>query len=460
MNDGGLWMADGLSNFASGLGGDRDKVAHWRHTYTPLSRGEIDSIYATDWLGRKIIDIPPQDMTREWRTWQAELRPAEDLYAAEKHFHLRTKVRQALTVARLHGGSAILIGDRSAARDPRKPLDLERVKQGDLQYLHVFSRWDLTEGKIIVDLEDPDFGKPEFYKLNVAVDNSTQQPEIHRSRFAFFSGVDAPKGMVSTANGCWGFPLFESIRQAIINVGAAAANAAALTEEAKIDIITIPDLSSQLATTEGTNRLIRRFGIAATLKSTMSTLVLGEQETFDRKQVSFGGLPELIATHLQMASGAADIPLTRLLGQSPAGLNATGESDIRNYYDMLGAKQKTDLEESLETLDEVLVRHVLGDAPDEVVYGWNPLWQMSPAEKADVALKKAQQTQIIVGTNLLAPEEMRGAMVDQLIADEIFPTLDQHLLSEADFEALLEEQAAAKEEEALAPAQEEPAPPV
>jgi hypothetical protein len=94
------------------------------------------------------------------------------------------------------------------------------------------------------------------------------------------------------------------------------------------------------------------------------------------------------------------------------------------------------------------------------VYGWNPLWQMSPAEKADVALKKAQQTQIIVGTNLLAPEEMRGAMVDQLIADEIFPTLDQHLLSEADFEALLEEQAAAKEEEALAPAQEEPAPPV
>ena len=43
----------------------------------------------------------------------------------------------------------------------------------------------------------------------------------------------------------------------------------------------------------------------------------------------------MVRTFLQVAAGAADIPVTRLLGQSPAGLSATGESDTRNYYDMI-----------------------------------------------------------------------------------------------------------------------------
>ena len=51
----------------------------------------------------------------------------------------------------------------------------------------------------------------------------------------------------------------------------------------------------------------------------------------------------MVRTFLQVAAGAADIPVTRLLGQSPAGLSATGDSDTRNYYDMIAARQELDL---------------------------------------------------------------------------------------------------------------------
>ena len=68
------------------------------------------------------------------------------------------------------------------------------------------------------------------------------------------------------------------------------------------------------------------------------------------------GLPEMVRTFLQVAAGAADIPVTRLLGQSPTGLSATGESDTRNYYDMIAARQELDLRPQLERLDRLILR--------------------------------------------------------------------------------------------------------
>jgi phage-related protein (TIGR01555 family) len=423
---------DGLVNFFSGLGTGKDKTANWQHLYTPGDQQQFESVYATSWLAKKIIDIVPQDMTREWRTWNAE--EAEALYAAENDLHLKTKVRQWLTLARLYGGAAILIGDDSGGRDPTQPLDVKQFQQGGLRYLHVFNRFELTPDGKITDLRDPDYGKPEFYRVNTG---KIRDLKIHRSRFVFAVGADAPQ-RVSEMNDGWGLSVLEFIRQVVVNVEAAAMNAAALVEEAKVDVVTIPELDTILSTTDGEQRMIRRWTLANSMKSVINTLMLGGGETFERKQITFGGLPELIHTQMELASGAADVPVTRLLGQSPAGLNSTGESDIRNYYDMIASKQNTDLKENLERLDIALIRHVLGDYdPEEVNYEWAPLWQLDPKVAADTGKVIVETINTLNQTNLFAPEELRGAAIDKLIASEILPTLDQHLLNEEDFAALL-----------------------
>jgi phage-related protein (TIGR01555 family) len=228
------------------------------------------------------------------------------------------------------------------------------------------------------------------------------------------------------------------VRQAIIHANAGAANAAAMMEEAKVDIIKIPELMSLLQTADGDRRVTERFALANTLKGISNTLLLGGDEDFERKQMSFAGLPELIQTHMQIASAAADIPMTRLMSQSPAGMNATGESDTRNYYDKLRSQQTTSLSEDLETLDDILVRHVTGSRDPKIVYEWNPLWQLSPAEVSAIAQQKAAAVTAYVNANLWAPEELRPAVSDMIIADGFLPTLDQHLMDETDFAALLE----------------------
>lgn len=439
-------LFDGLRNLVSGVGTSKDKSAAWSYVYVPLTTDQIDAMYASDWLARKIVDIIPADMTREWREWEAE--QAEAIYAAERDFKLQSRIKHALTLARLYGGSAILIGD--GASNPRLPLDVRKFKQGGLKYLHVFSRHELSGQDKVTNIDDPDYGKPLYFRVNTR--GNAPELYIHRSRFVFFNGPMAPNSanIIDQDGGGWGMPVLQIVQQAVINVGSSTANAAVMTEEAKLDVISIPDLHNLLSTRDGTTRLIERFALANTLKSTVNTLLLGGDEKFDRKQVNFGGLPELINKHLDIAAGAADIPMTRLMGQSPGGLNSTGESDLRNYYDMLRSRQTTELQDSIEPLDEVLVRHVMGDRPDEVVYSWNPLWALSEKERAEIGKIKAEATNTILNTNLLLPEELRPAVIDMLVADSFYPTLDQHVLNENEFEKRKEEEEAAEAEAAEA----------
>jgi phage-related protein (TIGR01555 family) len=86
-------------------------------------------------------------------------------------------------------------------------------------------------------------------------------------------------------------------------------------------------------------------------------------ERWEQKQISFAQLPELIRQYLQIASAAADIPITRMLGESPGGLNSTGDADLRNYYDNVSARQKTELAPALNRLDEIIIRSALGARP-------------------------------------------------------------------------------------------------
>lgn len=456
------WMQDGFKNLVSKIGHpSADKSAAWAWEFCPMLPQECLAMYSSDWLPRKIVDIIPQDATREWRQWQAKTAQVEKLYKAEKALMVRSKVMRAMILDRLFGGAVILIG--TGDRNVEEPLDVERVKLGGIKYLRVFSRWELRSGDIVTDLNDEDYGLPQWYEIMRQYDNKKASGlKIHRSRFAFFVSNPLPTdwaafglGQSSVNNPIvyggdigWGQSVYEPIRKALMNASGAAENTANLIEEAKVDIVQIPNLASYMNNDESMQRLISRFSLARLLKSNNSMLLLGGDEKFDRKQISFAQLPELMHAHLQIASGAADIPIVRLLGQSPAGLNATGDSDIRNYYDKVKTHQTNDLQGcSLRTFDEVFIRHCLGGRPDDVAYEWDSLWQLSQTEMAEIGSKKASAFSLINGMGLFAPEELRPAVADVLVDDGFLPTLDQHLFTEEEASQMLEEQQKQAEEQ-------------
>lgn len=417
-----LALSDGLENLVAGLGADKDKARAAQWVVYQRSPQELEAVYRSGWIGRKIIDIPTDDMTREWRSWSADDDLVEKIEAAEKAFMIRNKVTAAKRWARLFGSSAIIIGTSARLGRPEEPLDLARMSTKDLTYLHVEIAPYLTIREWDTALESPSFGKPSVYSYQPSRHGTNAAPAtIHASRVIPFAGVPLPP-YAALQGVQWGDSVYTAVEQTLTTAGSITAVIAALVYEQKIDVIKT-DLSG-LSTKEGEDRIKKRFSLAMALKSVNNTLLLGREEEFTHKQFTWSGLSDIHMRIMQEISGAADIPVTRLLGQTPAGLQSTGESDLRNYYDALRAKQNAELSPQLEILDRALFASNGIELPKGAYFEWKPLWQETPKERADNALKRAQATKIYVDTGLIDDSIMSEALVSQLVDDRVYPGLD------------------------------------
>jgi phage-related protein (TIGR01555 family) len=443
-----MWLVDRLTNLVSGLGTAKDKSLYSTFGLSLLNSADLNAMHRSDWLARKIVDIIPHDMTREWRDWQAEDDQIEKIEEAERALGLHQKITEAMQRARLLGGAGLYIG----MDDNRPEMELlpDTVGAGAIRYVHVLSRDEITSGEIIRDVMSPFYGRPLYYQLEGGDGHTVK---VHPSRLIPFIGAPILDHRVATAN-TWGDSILQVVYDAVQNAALSQQTIAALIPEAKLDVIRVPNLSESLATTQGTTLLTQRFTLMNQLKSTINAILLegdGDNgETWEQKTINFSQFPELMRLFLQVAAGAADIPVTRLLGQSPSGLNATGDGDIRNYYDNIASRQQVELRPTLAPLDEMLIRHALGSRPAEIHYRWAPLWQLDETQKAEVANKKANTTKIYVDSGLIPIDALAKATVNQLIEDGTYPGLEAaidespEVLGESAIEAK-EEQAAAEQ---------------
>jgi len=403
-------------NLAASLGAGKDKAAYDSFVLFDLDRGQIEAMYRGDWLARKVVDIVPYDMVREWREWSGHREDVARVEATERRLGLRKALQRALVLGRLYGGGAIIIG--TGETDPAalaRPLDPETLPRGGLKFLHAVSRWQLAAPAIDRDPLSPWFGEAVAYDV-VAPERGALR--LHPSRVVRFLGNAWPDPSLGAS--VWSDSVLLALYDAVHAVALTTAGATSLMHEAKVDVVTVPNLSEHLSSADTTAQLSARFAYAAAMKSINNLLLLGDGETWARQRVDFAGLPEMVRTFLQVAAGAADIPVTRLLGQSPAGLSATGDSDTRNYYDMISARQEIDLRPQLERLDRLILRSE-GIDPAALTFEFRPLWQLDATTKATVALSKAQATQIYAGLELWPADVTARLVGTQLIEDGVYP---------------------------------------
>jgi phage-related protein (TIGR01555 family) len=413
------WL-DSFVNLLSGLGvSGRDKAAAQQYANTLLTQPQLELAYRGDWIARKVVDIPANDSTRAWRSWEADEGDIEALEDAEKGLKLQNKLQYAMKRARLYGGAAMILG--VDVGKPEEELNVELVTTDSLKFVHVATRYELTAGEVERDLMSPWFGQPKYYERNMGV-VSAPYVRIHPSRVIRFVGSEYPDPW--QAPDAWGDSVLQTVDDAIKAAGIVTGSIATLISEAKVDVIKTPGLTEALSTVDGTDRLTKRFSYANTSKSIVNALILDSEEEWQRMNATFTGMPDVLQMYLLIASGAADIPATRMLGQSPAGMNATGESDIRNYYDRIKSDQVTQLQPSLAMLDEVLIRSALGTRDPSIHYSWNSLWQLDNVAKAELENKRASTYKIDVDAGLIPIDIMRKARENQLMEDGTYPGLE------------------------------------
>lgn len=421
---GAVTAHDGMANIVAGLGAANQKLAT---TYVNhQDPAYLEQAYRGSTWFAKIVDIPAEDATRKWRNWQASAKDITLLETAEKRLMVKQKVRDALILQRLHGGAVLVpVG---LPGNYEKELAFDAIRKGSIKGFTLLNRYQIqTEGRI-TDVLSPYFNLPEWYVISSGGD----QIRLHPSRVVRFSGRRFTHQTVGDDG--WGDSIWMRLADAIQGSETASAVLSALLVEAKVDIIRMPDLTSNMATERHEAALMRRLTIANQLKTLTSTMLLDKNDEYEQKQIDFGGLPEVVMALLQIMCGAADIPITRLLGTQAKGMSNGGDADLKNYYDMVNARQELDLDPAMDPLNRMLIGHALGKQDDGVWHTWSPLYQMSEEEEAKVESEYAKAAETLVNTGLIPDDALSAAVIARMVDSGSWPALEE-AISKAKLEA-------------------------
>ena len=382
------------------------------------SRGYMEIMRVESWAANKFISIPVDDQFVEWREFNADKKIADAMIDAENRHQVKKKLAKAMKAGRLHGTGMLVMMTQDAPMN--QPLDVETLRQGDLTNLMYFDRFDCnTYPDILIDPFDPYHGEPIEYEFIISHGNRIK---VHPSRVLRFDGITP---LTSTGWSRytlhWGLSELIPVTLALLQDSSVASATSFLVGEASIPVIKMTSFRESLAAggPEPDDLSPQELGMHMNeLKSVYRTLFLDMEDEFMRVAVNFTGLPALMNEFAARLAAAADIPATRFWAQSPKGMNATGESDERNYALHVASKQEEQLTEPLRRLDAVLAKDAgLSEPPP---YTFRSLIDLSDFDRAEIANKKVDAVYKGLLAGLFDADEGR-LMVD---GDEFFGNLD------------------------------------
>ena len=402
---------DGYANEAAFLGEASPLLSSGTFLRSDLTRDPelLTAMYRESWLAMRIIDMPSEDMTRSWYRLSTSL-PEEDLRTL-RHLEARHSVKQEITNAirwaRLYGGSLALMVIRGEEDRLAEPLDPDLLLPDCFRGLLVLDRAQGIEpsSALVTDLEDPDFGLPESYTVHLEADGY-RTVTLHHSRVLRFIGRELPR-METIREDFWGASEMEHLWEELQKRSAASANIAQLIFQANITTLKMGDFGELLnsGTDEQRRQLAEAMGLENRFRTSFGIQLLSREDSLENHPYSFTGLSEIYEQFMMDMAGAAEIPATRLFGRSPQGMNATGESDLKNYYELIAQMQERHLRPALEKLLPVMAVSCWGYVPDDLEIFFEPVVTTGPLDRVQMLEKLTSSVVSAFSAGLLSREQ-------------------------------------------------------
>ena len=401
----------GIVNQTTGLGTGLDKSQGNYFSPTRIYwRTPLEVLCVESWTARNAIDIPIDDMFIRWRTITGKDEGAVKAFEdGERATKTELALNQALKAGDQYGTGAVVMVTAEDTLDT--PLDVKRIREGDLKALHYFDRYDLSVVQRDYDFQSPNFGKPIWYRVHPA--HGVQIERVHHSRILRFDGIRPPTVSGFTIyDQDFGVSELVPIIVSLMEDASGAQSVSHMMQEASIPVLHVAGLREAIAGGGDPNEPTPA-EIGQQIRQGMSNfrlLMLDEagREEFMRVAVAFGGIPEILDRFQHRVAQARKIPITRWEGRAPAGMSATGESDMKNYVLMMEAARTKKLRDELYVLDQVLARNVGMREPPE--YKWESLLELSDGEIAAASKLKAEALGIAIKAYMMDEDEGRKSL--------------------------------------------------
>lgn len=430
----GTWhKQDAYQNSLTGLGTyQRDKRLHAHSFVREMSYEECAELYRSNDIAGRIADDLPDEMCRKgWAlaiagTGGREI--GEKTAKALEALDHKKQLRQCLRWARAFGGAGLFVGANDG-QTADMPLDESNIKSID--FLTPFDTLELVPDTYYGNPLHPKYGLPETYRLNrisaggLNYGSALEQavsllkpasgallwsslPTVHETRLIRFGGVYINR-LQLRGNRYWEDSVFVRCNAVIRDFNTSWDAAAVLLQDFAQAVVKMKGYGALLGK-EGPAAVEEVAAMMNLKRATNGMMVLDVEDEFERKSTPVTGLPDLLDRFAQRLAAAAGMPVTRLMGMSPAGLNATGDQDGANWDDKVSGAQDSDLRPALNRLLKLTFLAKAGPTNGKEPSNWSfsfvPLKELSPVEEAQRRLAVAQADDIYLKNGVVAPEEV------------------------------------------------------
>lgn len=445
---------DGYQNLLNKYGTKRDSSTAYQHVvdggFDSLNWQELTDQYEGNGLFTTIIDAPAEEAVRHDFDLGIEDKDVEQFVRnAMDDVDFEGSTETALKWMRLYGGSVILMMADDGEKDLRMPLNLRRLRA--IEELRVYesavvnpdySSLYRTFGTKVGRYGLSKFGYPEYYEIQTMYGSF----RVHESRLLIHRNGKAPERTMNQNYRLWGIPEYHRIKQRLRETITAHGDGVKLLERSVQAVYKMKGLAQLLATDAGEDQALRRLELIDTARNFLNSIAIDQEgEDYSFQSFTLSGIKEILDSTCNMLSAVSHIPQTILFGRSPAGMNATGQSDLENYYNFVDRIRKKSMRRNYQTFIDLLLlagrnRGKLRDIPD-YEFSFKPLWNMSESEQATIEQTratteqtKAQTAQIYVDMGSLDPTEVRDGLKkseNYVIQDLIDETTDEPIIETA-----------------------------
>lgn len=357
---------------------------------------------------RACIETVVDDMVREFGEVKTddEDETSDTISTMEnqlRKFKIQKVLHQAAEYVGYYGGCLVFIDTGAEDAQLQLPLNLtsksEEMTKGKLQGFRVIDPINVFAGDYnSIDPLKDDFYKPRFwYVMGKRVHASrmirfvaNEVPQLYKPTYNFFG--------IAQAQILWDYVMhFSQCREATAEL---------LTKQSMTVMKT--NMAETLFQAGGTQELDRRMQLMAKYRNNNSVVAVDkEEEDIVNITAPMSGLTDVARQGLEFLAALNRTPAVKILGISPSGFNATGESDIRNYYDHIKSQREKLFGDGMRVIMHCIQMHTFGQIDPSMRFKWNELGNDDEAAMINVQKTKADVVGAYLDRNIISQEEAR-----------------------------------------------------
>lgn len=392
----GHGKANGRDKLTRQVAGSRRKISYQ----------EVNDLYADSSIVQNIVNIPAEDMTRNWFS----LRMKDNKLAANIMSKLADlKAKQAFKdmrkFERLQGDGFISIGVTQNEQFTLADELPDRVKSVD--YLHAFSSLKVAEFIINEDMFSENYGQLDL--LNIDRNSRTgnimteQDAKVHVSRLIH----DQTRRIESEYQGQ---SLLEPMYDILTVLDTSLWSVGQILHDFTMKVYKSADVDDMDVSDKAQLGMLMDY-----MFRTEALAIIGAEESLDKHSTNVSGIDKLLDYVWDMVASASRMPKTVIKGQE-SGTIAGAQYDVMNYYARIASDQENEMKPLLEQLIRIIMRsEEFNVDPDSIEWEikFNPLWQVDSKTDAEIRKMVAETDQIYIVNGVIGVDEVKDARFGQ-----------------------------------------------